>query len=362
MAKLSKIIHHQQNRNSIGLLKIPNSPDHTQNINETLQVLMSAHFPDSTQVMPKIIPPTTPTPPNNYTWINETLFHKAVNRFGLDKAPGTDGFKPIILQKLNTKATQRLLKIFKACLTNGYTPQIWRQSRTIFIPKLNKEDYTNVRSFRPISLTSFFFKTLERLTLWEIERTYLTQTPYHPNQHAFRKGHSTDTALSEAIQRIEKAFSNKNYYLAVFLDIEGAFDNITNEAILEGMKSHNLPGYIMNWYRHYLFNRTCISTLGTETIERQIAKGTPQGGILSPPGWNMNYDNLLHIISQTTTDATGFADDLLAGQEGNDPVQLVAELQLTINKIVEWGNTCGLKFNPNKSNAILFHRKKKNLQ
>ena len=39
------------------------------------------------------------------------------------------------------------------------------------------------------------------------------------------------------------------------------------------------------------------------------------------------------------TDATGFADDLLAGKEGNDPAQLVAKLQKTIAKIVEWGNS-----------------------
>ena len=50
----------------------------------------------------------------------------------------------------------------------------------------------------------------------------------------------------------------------------------------------------------------------------------------------MNYDNLLHIISQTTTDATGFTDDLLAGKEGKDPAQLVAELQTTINKTGPW--------------------------
>ena len=359
MAKLNKIIHQQQNRNCIGLVKRPNTPDHTQNITETLQVLMSEHFPDSSPDIQSNIPPTEPTPPNQLSWINETLYFKAVNRFGLDKAPGPDNFKPIILQKLNSKAIKRLLTIFQACLTNGYTPRIWRQSRTIFIPKLNKEDYTNVRSFRPISLTSFFFKTLERLMIWEIERTSLTQIPYHPNQHAFRKGHSTDTALSEAVQRIEKAFKNKNYYLAVFLDIEGAFDNITNEAIIQGMKSHNIPEHILSWYQHYLHNRTCFSTLGGETIEIKIAKGTPQGGILSPPGWNMNYDNLLHIVNQMGTDATGFADDLLAGKEGDDPAQLVAELQKTVTKIVEWGNSCGLRFSPSKSCAILFHRKRK---
>ena len=360
IAKLNKIIHHQQNKNSIGLLKRPNDNGHTQTISETLQVLMSEHFPNSTPTTPSTTPShTNPLPPTNHNWINENLYHKAVNKFGSDKAPGPDGFKPIILQKLNSKAIRHLLSIFQACITNGYTPQIWRQSRTIFIPKLNKEDYTNARSFRPISLTSFFFKTLERLVLWNLENSCLTQIPYHPNQHAFRKGHSTDTALTEAIQRIEKAFNNKNYYLAVFLDIEGAFDNITNEAIIKGMKEHRVPDTILAWYTHYLHNRTCYSSLGKETVTVQVAKGTPQGGVLSPPGWNMNYDTLLQLIIEAGIDATGFADDLLAGIEGNNPEQLVAELQTVLNNIVAWGNNCGLKFSPTKSTAILFHRKQK---
>ena len=60
------------------------------------------------------------------------------------------------------------------------------------------------------------------------------------------------------------------------------------------------------------------------------------------------------------TDATGFADDLMAGKEGSDPAQLVQALQLVINLAIEGGQTCGLKFSPEKSAAILFHRKRKN--
>ena len=51
-------------------------------------------------------------------------------------------------------------------MTSGYTPQIWRQSKVIFIPKLGKDDYSKAKSFRPISLTPFLFKTLERLSYW----------------------------------------------------------------------------------------------------------------------------------------------------------------------------------------------------
>ena len=75
-AKLSRIIHHQQNRNCIGLLKCPNSSEYTQNINETLQVLMSEHFPDSTLVMEINTPPSYSNPPTIIPGLTKHYFTK----------------------------------------------------------------------------------------------------------------------------------------------------------------------------------------------------------------------------------------------------------------------------------------------
>jgi hypothetical protein len=63
MAKLNKIIHYQQNKNAIGLLKKPNQMQHTQSITESLQLLMSEYFPDSTPTCIKPTPQITLSPP-----------------------------------------------------------------------------------------------------------------------------------------------------------------------------------------------------------------------------------------------------------------------------------------------------------
>ena len=44
----------------------------------------------------------------------------------------------------------------------GYIPVSWRHSRVVFIPKPGKS-LTQAKSLRPISLTSFIFKILEKL-------------------------------------------------------------------------------------------------------------------------------------------------------------------------------------------------------
>ena len=42
---------------------------------------------------------------------------------------------------------------------------------------------------------------------------------------------STETALFQAVQRLEKSLSHKEIALGAFLDIEGAFDNTSFNAI-----------------------------------------------------------------------------------------------------------------------------------
>ena len=158
------------------------------------------------------------------------------------------------------------------------------------IPKPGKKDYHMPRAFRPISLMCFCLKGLEKLVGWEVEGTMST---LHHNQHAFRKGYSTDSALSSTVSEIEKGILNKRFTMAVFCDIAGAFDTISFDAIKRGMESHNFPTSIINWYMQYISNRLCISKLGGTERVKALTKGVPQGGVLSPLMWAMPFDNLL---------------------------------------------------------------------
>ena len=94
-------------------------------------------------------------------------------------------------------------------MVSGYTPQIWRQSKVIFIPKPGKDDYAQAKSFRPISLTPFLFKTLERLCYWQIQKTALRSKPINARQHTFQTGKSTETAISQTVNIIEKGLRKK---------------------------------------------------------------------------------------------------------------------------------------------------------
>ena len=121
---------------------------------------------------------------------------------------------------------------------------------------------------------SVLFKTLERLVQWRLETT---AAPYHRNQHAFRSGHCTEHALSHMTDLAEKALHRKHVALAVFLDIQGAFDTLSSEAVERGMQKHGVEEKLTSWYTQYLRHRIC--KVAGQSGHYLVRHGTGQGGV-----------------------------------------------------------------------------------
>jgi hypothetical protein len=94
----------------------------------------------------------------------------------------------------------------------------------------------------------FLLKTLERLVQWRMQEK---AEPFHPDKHAFRKGHCTENAVDAA----EKAILRKQVAIAVFLDIKGTFNNLSSEAIEDGLNGHKVENYLTEWFCSYLNSR-----------------------------------------------------------------------------------------------------------
>jgi hypothetical protein len=68
---------------------------------------------------------------------------------------------PIMLKNLPPEGIKYLTTLFQASLALGHIPKAWSNAKVIFIPKMARPDYTDPRSFRPITLSSFLLKTLD---------------------------------------------------------------------------------------------------------------------------------------------------------------------------------------------------------
>ena len=66
-----------------------------------------------------------------------------------------------------------ITKLYKRSLETGRPPKQWLEIKAVFIPKPGKPDYKTAKSFRPISLSSYLLKGMERTILWHLKETTL---------------------------------------------------------------------------------------------------------------------------------------------------------------------------------------------
>ena len=146
------------------------------------------------------------------SWISQELIQQAFAGFKAKKSPGPDGIKPIAFQHLPNNIIGYLEFTYKACICFSFTPTKWKDTRLIFIPKPGKASYSSAKSYRPISLSNYLLKTLERLAGWKM-KIALKQNPVHARQHGFRNDRSTETAISDATNYIESHILQKSSVL-----------------------------------------------------------------------------------------------------------------------------------------------------
>ena len=284
----------------------------------------------------------------------------AFAHMGSYKSAGPDGFKPIVMKHFGPKALGCINNLFQAIYSTGYIPIEFHKSKVVFIPKPLKYDYGEAGSFRPISLTQFLFKAMERIIEWSLHEQVDKIGQISDFQHAYSGSKGTDTALSTLVNLIESAILRKQLCLVISVDIQGAFDNLAFMAIEKVMKDNNYPPLMIRWFMNFLKNRIAIAeVLGVKLSIRPVC-GTPQGGVLSSRIWNLAFDPLLKLLNSNSPCApVGFADDGALCFRGFDPETLVELAQPKINQAVEWGANNGLTFSVDKTTAVFFSRQKK---
>jgi hypothetical protein len=216
-----------------------------------------------------------------------------------------DGIFPALLQEGEEVLIPYLIRIFHACLATGFVPAVWRQVKVVFIPKPDRNSYCGPKNFRPISLTSFLIKTLERLVDGFLRDEILVSKPLHPNQHAYQAQKSVEMALHQLVVRVEKALDQQEIALGVFLDIEGAFNSTSYDSMCAALVIHGVDYTIIRWFKATLEGRQAIAMLGSLSRSVTVSRGCLQGGVLSPLLWCLVVDELLARLSGGSLYAQG---------------------------------------------------------
>ena len=282
----------------------------------------------------------------------------AITEFQPFKAPGPDEIYPVLLQKGWNQLKEYYHVIFQACLRHSYVPLAWKEGTGIFLPKPGKESYFEAKSFRMITLTSFQLKWLERLILYHINDDKNVQAKLSASQYGFRAGVSTETALHEFVRRVEQCLVRKKPALGIFLDIIGAFDNVTFRGFATALRGLGMSEILTSWIENLLRHCTVQVELYGDKVKREVMKGNPQGGILSPFLWNCVLNNLLLELCSRGFYVQAYADDLAILVTGADMLWIRGMAQKAINIAANWASEQELQFSSKKTEIVLFTHKR----
>ncbi|XP_020298660.1 uncharacterized protein LOC109862902 [Pseudomyrmex gracilis] len=238
-----------------------------------------------------------------------------------------------------------------------YKPRDWRLAAES-LSKPSRNGHIAAKDFRPISLTSFVLKTLERLVDRYLKIGPLLVHPLSPAQYAYREGRSTDTALHHFVGGIKVQLEAKGYALGIFLDIKGAFDSTSYDVIREAMTGYHIPAALADWTQSMLTGRTLIANHGDSSVHGFPAKGYPQAGVLSPLLWCLVADERLREL-QKKGFLFGYADDVAIIVQGSFLSTLKETMQKALKIMQDWCQSKELRANPLKTKAMIFTRKYK---
>jgi hypothetical protein len=88
---------------------------------------------------------------------------------------------------------------------------------------------------------------MERLVDQSIRMGSSKRFQLERSQHAYQRGRSSETALHGLVSRIESVLGHKIYALCAYLDVEGAFNNTSFEAMGKACVDHEVHFTISSW-------------------------------------------------------------------------------------------------------------------
>ena len=361
-SRISRILKSGE-RQTLGTIRDPITGEYTETPEGTLKILLEAHFPnqnwDDQEGDGEGENALEEAPEMVAEIVNKKALEAAFSSFQPYKSPGMDGIYPAHIQKGMEVIGDKLLKLYEKSIKERKPPRQWAEAKIAFIPKPGKTDYTDPKAYRPLSLTSFLHKGVERMIHWNILDTAERENPTHQNLFSYREGRSTEDALHRVVNKIESCIGGRKVAVAVFLDIEAAFSNATMQSMTGALQTKGIRGPICKWIEHSLKDRTAIAMQDSFEAKKKVNRGCPQGGILSPYIWNLIMEDLLNMVPKThPTEVICYADDVMILGTGIDEQTIVDNLKRDIKMLETWANKHRLRFSPSKTKMILFSRRR----
>jgi len=186
---------------------------------------------------------TSPTTPMSvFQPVTEAHVRRVIMK-SPSKSSSLDPIPTYLLKEVVDSLLPYITALVNASLQQGHLPT--SQKRAIVTPLLKKPgaDTADMGNYRPVSNLSFLSKTVERVVAEQLNSYLMDNGLMSPLQSAYRRCHSTETALLCVMADVFAAADQQRVTLLALLDLSTAFDCVDHDILLLGCLDVSLTGF-----------------------------------------------------------------------------------------------------------------------
>ena len=157
---------------------------------------------------------------------------------------------------------------------------------------------------------------------------------------------------------MEKHMDMKLFVGAVLMDLSKAFDCVPHDLLIAKMQAYGFEMDTLIFFYSYLKNRKqCVKVNNVFSSYMVLLSGVPQGSILGPILFNLFINDLIFFIEKAGI--INYADDnTILGHAESIP-ELIKLLENESEIAIKWFRSNEMIVNPDKFQAIIINRTKK---
>lgn len=217
-------------------------------------------------------------------------------------------------------------------------------------------DCNVLSNFRPVSNLPFLAKVLEKVVLKQLQEHLSTNNLIDVFQSAYRKDHSTETAVLSVLDSLLTQNDEKQISLVALLDLSAAFDTLDHSVMLQRLNlSFGFRGYVLKWFESYVSDRFQRVLVGDAMSEPSpLLFGVPQGSVLGPVLFSLYSQPLSDVLSTHGCQYHKYADDteLSSSAPPNNFSNTTLTIQSCVHEVSKWMHSNKLKINAEKTEVM----------
>ncbi len=278
-----------------------------------------------------------------------SAFKKLPNKF----SSTPDGIPAALLKRVVTESVKLglhdcsclclpLCSIFTRSFEEGKVPDKWLTANVM--PVFKKGLVSDVKNYRPVSLTCISCKLMESIIKEEMIKYLRSHRLISDSQHGFLSKRSVTSQLLGCQNDWTNAQRDCTCVDVLYLDYSKAFDSVSHPKLLLKLECYGITGKLLDWIRSFLANRSQRVTInGKFSCFSCVISGVPQGSVIGPLLFLLFINDIVDMLIPCGVTVKLFADDLKMYVPVSRDPNVISPMVEALSTLENWSSSWQLQ-------------------